>query len=309
MFVLELDLAVYKRLTGAPLDSRGLPELDPITHVPVNTSRVIPPGQGGGEGPSYGIRIPVMKHPFEASRGLTTNNPGATPLFRGFSQDTHRQIPVFDENIEGRKWTDVWPCVTFRWNATEADSSVYIYYDDIVAPDPLAEPVSIHNRNGDVVGTGVSSELRRPHPDSYKAQYVITARAKSHTELSLICAQILHLFPMKGAIVVEYANGDTHPCDMFLENSIALDGQSVMGQKGYGGGDNVSMVLAEEQRGYARAFVYQIEAYVDNTTNYYGTQDVVSRGNLIYSHLLEIENLQETLIQRVELSASDLDVW
>ena len=92
---LATDFAIFKRLTGAPLDSQGRPLRDPIG-IPANQERVMPPDQGGGFGPSYGVRIPLLKHPYDTAHGLSSKDPDAYRMFaKGFDKDSFRQIPVF----------------------------------------------------------------------------------------------------------------------------------------------------------------------------------------------------------------------
>jgi hypothetical protein len=296
MQFLEADLAVYKRLTGSPLDSQGRPALDPITRIPVNRSRLLPPDFGGGYGPSYGVRIPVMKAPHDFSHGLTSKDQGALPLFKGFALDTFRQIPVFDTNLEGRKWEDFFPSVTFRLSSFSPDRSVFLYFDTIEVDGPTH---NILNRNGDIVDVGVSSRTSRPHPDSYKLQYAISIQSKSGIEHGLILAEVLRLFPQNGAIRVEYMDGATHDCDMFLVNQMTISPQDVMGIRGH----EYMSVSGDEQRFYKTTLYYDIESYVDNTTT-----DTYTESTLIYSRILEIGTLNERLFERQELNAQDMEV-
>ena len=297
MVFLELDLAVFRRLVGAPLDSKGLPLIDPKTREPYNRHRVGPPDHGGGEVPSYGIRIPTMTHPHDAAHNLTSKSPNSTPLFKGFNKNSFRQVPVFSENIEGRKWADVWPCVTFRCNSVVADPQpgAYQYFDTVITPDPEASKIEILDRVG-VVDRGPTARMERPHPEPYLIQYAITARAKNPIEVDLICQQIMYLLPQKSALVVGYANGETHPCDMSLDGVVVLDA----------GGDDIPMAeTPQEQRNYGRMFLYKVEAWVDNTTNYYGLLDNRRVDELVYSRLLTLQDTQERVSRTTELSGRD----
>jgi hypothetical protein len=293
---LELDLAIYRRLTGAPLDRTGRPVLDPISKIPVNTYRILPPDHGGGTGPSYGIRIPMLKHPHDLGNYLTTQDQSALPLFKGFA-DTFRQVPVFNENIMGRGWPDVWPCVTFRWNDMDFNESVFMYSDPFEYDDTASDNIDIVNRNGDTIQQGYSANYVRPEPDSYKMTYAITARCKNIIELGLVSTQITYLFPARGSIEVEFASGEKHACDMLQKHIVTADDMK----------DNIMMSAGgEEQRSYARMFVYDIEAYVDNTVNRYGISDIMRNGTLIYHRILELQNMQTQLIKTVELNATEV---
>lgn len=296
MISLELDLAIYRRLTGAPLDKTGRPVLDPITKIPVNNYRILPPDHGGGTGPSYGVRVPMIRHPHDLGNYLTTQDQSALPLFKGFA-DTFRQVPVFSENILGRGWPDVWPCVTFRWNEMEFNENVFMYSDPFEYDDQTSDLVDITNRNGDVIQQGYSARFERPEPDSYIMTYAITARAKNIIDLGLVCTQITYLFPARGSIEVEFASGEKNTFDMLQKHVLTVDEMK----------DNILMATTgEEQRNYARMFVYDIEAYVDNTVNKYGISDIIRSSTLIYQRILELQNMQTNLIKTVELNSTEV---
>ena len=296
MIFWAVDLAVYRRLTGAPLDQQGRPLLD-SNGVPTNRHRVLPPDHGGGTGPSYGVRVPVMRHPHEPSRGLTSCDQTVRGSYEQFSKAL-RNVPIFDENVSGRKWVDTWPCVTFRWNGQQPDPSVYTYFDTIITEDMASTPIQLVNADGDVIQSGYEARYERPNPESYKVQYVITAQAKSQAELGFICAQIVYLFPQRGALQVEWASGEIHTCDMLYLTSMALDAF---------GDDITPGVGADEQRGFKRAFVYEVEGYLDNTTNDYGTNDLLYNSTLIYERILELGDIQERMMRACELNSLELE--
>ncbi len=294
MIFLEVDLAIYKRLTGYPIDHHGRPQTDGAG-IPINRERIGPPGMNPSERaynseteeftpiypvlPSYGIRIPMMTGTFRGQHGSTSYDPASIPLFERFEPHTFRQVPVFDQNITGRKIDDVWPCVTFRWFGLDFDPKVFIYHDPFISPDTTSELVQIRNSEGLLVQEGYAHNLVRPHPDSWPMMYVITAYAKTHIEMGLICAEIIRLFPARGAINVQFASGEVHPCDMVLQRTETLDE----------GGDQALLVRGpEDQRGLARAFIYSVESYIDNTVNKFGvldTQSVVA----VRERLLELD--------------------
>lgn len=314
MLFLETDLAVYKRLSGYPLDAKGRPQLDP-NGVPVNRERVGPPDLNLYEQvwdpitetysavapllPSYGIRIPVLKSGANRNQfGLTSNNPAALRMFEdGFEPYNFRQIPVFDENIEGRKFDDVFPCVTFRWASTTPEPKTYVYHDPFTSQDTSSAPVTIRNLSGDVVQSGYQQSSVRPHPEAYNVMYVITAWAKTKVEMQLISDEILKLFPQKGGINVQWASGETHTCDMLLQRIDTLDGA----------GDLISAPSApEEQRQYVRAHAYLIEAYADNTVNKFGVSDTRSV-RVIEERLMELDHLNGLLVDdEVDLNSLEI---
>lgn len=259
--------------------------------------------------PSYGIRLPLAKGPFKAQRGLTSRDPDAlragsnvpsldpnvviapvnakvqptlpSPWDLGFESQSFRQVPVFDENITGRKYDDVYPCVTFRWSDTEYEPRTFIYHDPLATPDLGSPPVNILNRNAQTVESGNANRLVRPHPESWNPIYTITAWAKNEMELAIIAHQIMYLFPGKGAVTIQFQDGSTHTCDMLLQRMQTIDE----------GNDEVLQTQgSDEQRAFGRQFIYLIEGYLDNTTNAFGVQDVRSVP-VVLQRLFEIDDI------------------
>lgn len=305
MQYLESDLAIYKRLVGYPLDNEGRPVLD-ASGIPMNRCVSGPPNQArfaslpGAVGqqalpnswPSWGIRIPYAKQPYELKQFLSRNDPQAVrTIAESFQQNAFRQIPVFDENLDGRAWANVWPCVTFRLQQDKPQASTFVFADPFTTP--VGDTVNITNQFGEVIQTGQSQLQMRQHPDSYDLYYMIRAWSKNRIELGLIVNAIKYLFPMKSSIEVTFADGSAHVCDMLMEDIVNLDF----------GGDELSMQFApEEQRYYSRGLVYRIEGYFDNTINAYGTNDVYDL-NLIFSRIMELATIQNQLVLTSELNS------
>lgn len=301
MMPLEVNLAIYKRLTGAPLDGSGRPMTDG-SGVPLNRERIGPPDLNLNERifdpetgeytevlptlPSYGIRVPMTLQ--NSRQGLTSYNQDALPLFSKFDPKAMTQVPVFDQNMSGRKFDDIWPCVTFKWMGMDFDAKTFVYHDPFGAPDTDSELVNIRNRNGDIIQTGYARNLVRPHPESWPMTYTITAHAKSELEIAMICAEIARLFPARGALNVEFANGEVHACDMLLLRTATMDP----------GGDEAVMTRhPAEQREFSRAFVYVVESYLDNTVNKYGISDTRSVA-AITQRILDLDAIMGDMIVR-----------
>ncbi len=292
MLYLAVDLAVFRRLTGYPLDNKGRPRVD-ASGVPLNRLIFGPPTGASTTTPdatrvpSYGIQIPVAKSPYDAAHGYTSNDPDAVRLFeKGFDPNGFRQVPVFSENIDGRKWADVWPCVTFRWTDEEHDDSTSMFFDDMESTDARYPDTTIVDRFGDEF-TGPTRVNHYPHPEQWVQKYMIRAYAKSPQELGLICEQIKRIFPPKCGLEVEFADGSTHVSDMILESVVNLDLK----------GNEISKALAgEEQSYYSRAFNYRIEAYEDNTVNKFGNR-LVQNSRTILTHIFSLTDLQDELYE------------
>lgn len=284
MMFLEIDYAVYKLLTGYPLDKQGRPEVD-AQGVPVNRAAF---GVGSsGRKPSYGIRIPQTVAGFDPKRGLTSQDPEALRMFtKGFSPGTFKQVPVYDENLEGRKFADIWPSVTFRQEFFEFNPATYVT-ETLTCPEPGSPLLNVLNARGEVVATGYESYTQRPHPEAFDVSYTITIHAKNRIERDLISQQILNLIPARTALEVEYQDGATHICDMLLTDTATLD---------FNAADLGMSLTGEEQRLYTRAFTYLVEGYFDNTTNQFGMTDV-TRYRAITERLFELANIQSVLVE------------
>jgi hypothetical protein len=278
MSYLAVDLALFELLTGAPLDSEGRPRLGD-DGLPVNRNSVRGPEKGGGLAPSWGIRIPMLKHPQHASPGLSTKRPDAVrPFSLGFTPNAYKWVPVFNENVEGRAWEDVWPCVTFRYLDADFDGSVSPYHDPF--QEPYGAKVDLKNQHGEVVQSGQTQVKVRRHPEAWPVTYQVRVWTKNGTELHLIEKAVRTLFTARGVLFVPQADGARLPFDMLFTGYENLDQM----------GNEVKMVAGQEQRYLSRAFNYQIEAYEDNTTNEFGTNDV-SYETVVYQRILEMQQL------------------
>ncbi len=290
MLSLACDLAIFKRLTGHPLDSQGRPVRDPVTHIPINR-HVIGPPNGSDEtlAPSYGVRIPTPKGP--TGLDLKTNNPDAIKLYdAGFHRDDYRQVPVFWDGTTGREWDGIWPCVVFGQSG-EIEHDVYTYYADIDQVDLSAGTAILDDGTTEVPAGYFTS----PQPEQSIYTYVIKAYAKNRVEMSLLDDQIKRLFPQKGAILVERADGSLVPFDMIRG---AVDDISPRGS-------DKEKALIGDQRFYAKAYNYRIEAYGDYTVRGFGDQFSQEKTSVILTHVMEMVDFQTQVVtQSFEISTT-----
>lgn len=305
MWLPEIDWAIYKRLTGYPLDSEGRPRLD-ANGVPVNREVVGPPRLYAHDRvwdsvtqtfttrapmlPSYGIRVPIILGNTPMT-GVSTRRPAFRP-HSGYNPSSFRPVPVFDVNVTGRDWEQVWPCVTFEWAGLYLQQW-NVYHDPFRADDTTSPAVELTNRNGDVVDSGTKRIRVRPHPESHTALYTIRVRSRVLVEAEWMAADLLRLFPEKGVLVVTFADGSTHPCDMILERMENLDGPQV------GSG-------LERSRNVERQFVYRIEAYEDNTVGEYGVQGSASEPRTTVSVVEAILQLEEASAGAIHTPSADM---
>ncbi len=285
MFLLAADLAIFRRLTGAPLDSKGRPVLG-ADGRPTNRWVPGPPELNGVRQPSYGIQLPMLKAPHDTAHGLTSRDPDAfRPFELGFDPRAVNQVAVFDQNTENRKWEDIWPCVTYGFKEMAPNLKTSVYGSPFVQYDPAADPVDIVDEFGNVVQSGRSGLLVTPHPDAFDLTYAIRTYAKSHIESRLLEDQILSLFPARGSIEIDFMDGAVHVCDMSLQWTQDLNLR----------GEDVKKSLdPSEQAHYSKAFFYTIEGYVDNSANKFGHHDVLQM-QAITNCILEICAARDSL--------------
>lgn len=266
MFLLAADLAVFRRLTGAPLDNQGKPVLG-ADGIPTNRWLPGPPEINGVKQPSYGLRLPVLKSPHDTSHGLTSKDPDAyRPYELGFDPAGFRQVPVFDENVENRKWADIWPCVTFSLQDMSPNTTTAVYGDPFVYEDTTTALVDAVDGEGNVIKSGREGLLVQPHPESWDLVFAIRIYSKSSIEFKLLCSQLLQLFPARSSIEIDFMDGSVHCCDMFQTWSQNLDLR----------GENIKKSMdPTEQAHYSRAFFYKIEGYLDNFGNRFGSNDIL----------------------------------
>jgi hypothetical protein len=273
MSYLAVELALYERLTGAPVDAHGRPMAD-SAGVPTNRHLIAPPLSRVERLPSYGVRIPNVR-PERIISGATGRNKDLL--------STWRQIPVFHENLEGEAFANTWPAVSFYWLDEAFNASTYNYADHNLEPDPGAPQVNVLNRTGLVISHGPTRGRYYPRPDPYDLTYMIRGWAKDATEIRLICESIKRLFPARTALEVGLSDGSRAVFDMILEDIQNLDST----------GQEIDVAVEAEQRGYSRGFIYRIESYQDNTLD----KEQTWSEETVRNRLLELANMQRRIVE------------
>lgn len=284
MLSLSVDLAIFKRLTGAPLDSQGRPVVD-AEQVPVNRNLVGPVRLNGERQPSYGVRIPVAL-PEVREFDLNTTSPETRKIHAdGFYTDVFKQVTVYWEGTSGRDWNVITPCVVFGDTGIQA-TNMFVHYDDFVLPDPDAGTMTLES--GEVVPAGF---LVSPHPEQRIITYAIKVFARTKVEMSLICDQVERLFPTRGAIFVELANNTEVAYDMTRYGEDNLSYRP----------DDKDRSLFGDERFYGKAFLYRVEAYHDYTLRAFGDQFSQQHEAAILSYVMELVDKQTpTLVMDIE---------
>lgn len=279
MHSLAVDLAIFKRLVGAPLDSLGRPEVD-ANQVPVNRLLPGPVRLRGVPQPSYGMRIPVARYDLKTF-DLKSTSPETVKVYAdGFYQDVYTQVPVFWEGTNARDWDSVFPSVIFG-NTGTLTSDVYVAADDIVIPDPAAGTQLLED------GTEVPSGfIVSPHPEQQISLYALKVFAKTRSELVLLCAQLERLFPQRTALYVERADGTVLPFDMIRISEDDLSLRPTDKEKSFMG----------DERFYGRAYNYKVEGYKDFESSGFGDQFSQQREATILSYVMALVDAQTPLL-------------
>lgn len=289
MNYLAVELALYERLVGAPLDAHGKPVVD-AKGVPVN--RLIPGPPGAPEErarlPSYGVRIPEIS----VGKNVHGGKHGFNPVnLRDVSRVSFRKVPVYPVNTRGEEIKDVWPCVTYHWYEESFDVASFVYDGYYKEAAPTAPTTQVTTRDSEVIE--VPSRYRfKPRSEPYNLQYIIRAYSKNPTEIRLICESIKDLFPARTGIEVTRADGTKTAFDMILNDVLNLD---------VGGHHEVSANLTGDERYYCKGFVYTIESYTDNSDD----TRFVWEERTIRQRILELADAQGRLLETV--AAEELD--
>lgn len=309
MSYLAIDLAIWERLTGAPLDKNGNPVVDdngiPVNrHLPglINTEPNEVEASNGVVGPpprpSYGVRIPVLNHHIHKTRMPykvpNTNHNAVSPprLATDFAKHNYVAVPVYPQNIEGLDLSSVWPAVTFNWLDSFPDTVSTTYGDYGMVPAPNA---AIITKDG---VTGADRRIYLPTPEAFVATVMIRVYAKNSTDLKLICDCIHRLFPNHTALLVELADGSKRSFSMSLLGVENLD---------FGGREN-SRTLSNE-RELSRGFIYEISGFVDNSlasTSDGGLgQQPAEQHGIILERWLELQKKTVDYVQRLTILGTE----
>lgn len=284
MLSLAVDLAIFRRLVGWPLDSQARPVVDSVTKIPVNRLLPGPPRLNGEFQPSYGVRLSSAR--FDLKKfDLKSSSPDAVKVYEaGFYPNSFTQVPVFWEGTNGRDWESIFPCVIFSETGM-MPSDIFVAYDDIVVPDPAAGTNTLPD--GTVVPAGY---LVSPHPEQRIITYAIKVFAKNRVEMALVCEQVERLFPQRTALLVDRADGSTLPFDMIRYSEDDLS---------YRTGDK-DRSLAGDERFYGKAYNYKVEAYADFETGAFGDQFSQQHESTILSYVMELVQTQSLLVQHLD---------
>ena len=232
MFV-ALDKALQAKLEGRPRDRWGNPS-DPATNP--------------------GIRIPIFER----------RNLAKTDAFDPFRTipDRWDQVAIFNKKTQGREWEEIFPCVTYdlitmvpQWETWLPPSR-----KNRVVLAGEGGDVVVYNQYGDIVGSGKEISASRPLGDPLDLMYQIEVHSKIEYEAYFILRALNKVFPLRGNLLVEQADGSTPSFDMSLTDMAILEEETPAYEGSTGGpGDYL----------YRRyAWTYLIEGFIDTTWPY-----------------------------------------
>lgn len=283
--------AVFRRLTGYPLDAQGNPLLNAD-----GTPRNI-------EG-SYGLRLPALRRG-DDDQNLSRLNPDGLRLWdRGYHPNQFVQVPVWLEGVEAKKWEDVWPCCSFGISDIQVGGNPYSYDTtdgaDGIWPAGTVGPTgdqgseTITNPATGYTYAHPTSRTVRPNPEPWDVLVTVSLYSRSPVEMAFLERAFLNLFRQKGALLVEQLDGTSRPYDMVFERYSTMDqGEPYDPQQGTGG----------EHAAYLhRAFTYRVETFLDNSASRFGTNEFRTAG-IIRERILELAALQTTLVETRSLEA------
>lgn len=264
---LALTLALFERLSGAPLDSERRTRLQ-ANGTPVNRHG------------SYGVRIPVPKTVQALRQALASDNPAGVRLWgRGLEQTTYQPVLVQVDGVDGKRNDEVWPCVTIVETDILPGSDPYFYRD------PIEETTGVATITNPITGgttTGTDQVRTRRHPDPYNVVYTVGAFARSSIERNLLTRAILYILGPKGAISVENPDGTYRMVDYSHDRTAYVNqGEAYNPKRGS---------VATEDQHMAAHLTYVFETHLDNSAQGFGTHDWSSWENTILTRILEIQS-------------------
>jgi len=226
-----LDKALYAKLAGTPYNALGLPT-DPVSNP--------------------GVRLPVYQGSIN-----DINKPSFDPYHPLPGQ--FRQVPVYRKSGAGVDWRAQYPAVVYDFVSAQPRDNLWL---PPVGQNKLSVPnnspvVEYRNRHGQLVASGPTVITEVPLPTAIDVLVQIELQSKIQYEALLLLRAVLNLLPMRGALVVPFANGTRHVCDMILIDDIAL-----------GEDEDVALNNAGNTGAYREhryILTYVVEAYLDTT--------------------------------------------
>jgi hypothetical protein len=269
---IALTLALFERISGAPFDSAGRPQL---------RADGTPNNRHG----SYGVRLPAPKTLAALRQSLASDNGGGLrPWGRGFEQTAYQPVRVQVDGVDGLRNDQVWPSVSI------VETDILPGTDPYLFNDPIEETSGTATITNPITGqtfTGTDRVRSRRHPDPYNMVYTIGVFAKSSVERALLSRSVLYILGMKGAISVEKPDGTFRMVDYFFDRTAMVNQGEAYNPK--------TGLIETEDRHLAAHHTYIFETHLDNSVQGFGTHDFGAWETTILSRLLEIQSTDGTI--------------
>lgn len=266
---LSLTFALFRRLSGYPLDSHGRPQTDPATQRPLNVDG------------KFGMRIPLQLNG-NARTVLGTDNPDAIKLFeKGLAKDAYAQVPVYLRGTENRDWQNIWPCVTYQ-KVDETQGSMQWTYSDTIADHGNGTATIVNPVSGATATEADYYNVRR-RGNVFDVWFVFSLWSKNNVEMILLEAAFKRLFDRQGSIIIDTQDGTLFPVNYERKRYQVLD-QGNPGDPAAGPGRT-------EESYFRRDITYAFWLMEDNSVNGFGNYDI----NREYTILQRILQAQDTL--------------
>lgn len=278
-----LLFAIFRRLTGYPLDSQGRPLVD---------DKGLPQNRDG----KFGLRIPAKK---STTSGPISPQGTATPEAwrfgtRGYEPNNYVQVPVHAEGIDTKRWETVFPSASFTISDVQPGGDPYIY-DPHDGEDGIGQDSGTATVTNPVTGYTMAvpdHRTVRANPEPWDVYVTVSLYARDIFQMAHLERALLVLFPQKGAIDVEQLDGTFRTLDCFFVRYSVMDQGEPY--------DPVEGVGPQGDSFVKRAYTWKIETSLDNSVSGFGTYDFVTQ-QMILQRIVDLETMQQKLIEQVQL--------
>lgn len=263
MMELALMFAIFRRLSGYPLDAQGNARRD-TSGTLLNRDGV------------QGVVIPMRLQGQERS-DLGTDNPDALRLFdQGFSRTALRKVPVWLRGTNDRRWTDVWPCISMMKVDDTAGTIQWSYREDLFMSSSGTQTIRDPG-TGVAVDTTYDTFTTRVRPGTWDLWFTFSLWSKDPLEMALMEDAVKGMWDRQGSLPVDNAAGEVMYVNYVRERYAIVDG---------GGTADPERGVGPTTDSYLRRdYTYRFETMLDNSVNGFGFADVVTRQTILQQFL------------------------
>lgn len=227
-----LDKAIRDRLEGNPRDRLG----NPVSAA------------------NPGVRYPVY------NRATSLRDEKFDPF--NVIPNQWRMCPIFKRSSHGKDWSMIFPCVVFGYASISPNPEVWL---PPVSKNKITTHsgnlVTLRNRAGEVIAVGYPTTIDRPLPEGFNILVQIEVHAKVEYEALALLHGLYTVFPQRGQLLVQQADGSSHSCDM------SMLGDTVVSVPEDPSLEDAS-AAQEDFREHSYIVSYLVEGYQDTTWSY-----------------------------------------